>query len=380
MKNDYIVSAFYFPNFHKGDKHNELYHGKGWNEWRLVEQARPRFLNHQMPKVPLWGYEDESDPKVMEKKIEACINYGIDNLIFDWYYYDDGPFLNKCIDEGFLNAKNNRDMKFSIMYANHDWLDIHPLPLAYINDQKCELKGTMKSETFDAAIDYIINHYFICPNYFRLDGGLFLSIYEINKFVATYGGINNAKAAIKRFRNKVEKAGLGKLHLNAIVWGIKILEGESNSTLSGRDLIELGFDSVMSYVWVHEHEIPHFPETEYSEYRKICENDFHVLTKRFEGIPYYPNVTCGWDPSPRANQTDIYENRGYPFMSVLKNNTAKEFKKALLTIKKQLDNSHLKTKFLTINAFNEWTEGSYLEPDTEEKFGKLEAIKSVFKC
>ena len=58
----------------------------------------------------------------------------------------------------------------------------------------------------------------------------------------------------------------------------------------------------------------------------LINNDFDILTKRFEGIPYYPNVTCGWDPSPRANQTDVFVNVGYPFMPVLKNNTPDEFK------------------------------------------------------
>lgn len=379
MDEKYIVSAFYFPNFHVGDKHNEAFHGKGWNEWRLVEQARPRFQGHEQPKVPLFGYEDESDPKVMERKISWCKEYGVNALMFDWYYYDEGPFLNKCLDEGFLKAKNKDDVKFSIMYANHDWLDIHPVPLAYHSSQRCEFKGTMKPESFDAAIDYMIKHYFSQPNYLRVEGGLFLSIYELNKFVATYGGLEGAKEAIKRFRKKIKEAGLGELHLNAIVWGVKILEGESNSSLSGSDLKFLGFDSVTSYVWIHEHAAPGFPTCEYSTYREMCKNDFDVLTKRFEGLPYYPNVTTGWDPSPRANQTDMYEYVGYPFTTVLINNTPEEFKKSLEMVKESLDKSNLKTKLVTINAFNEWTEGSYLEPDTKEKFGKLQAIKDVFK-
>ena len=33
----------------------------------------------------------------------------------------------------------------------------------------------------------------------------------------------------------------------------------------------------------------------------------------------------------------------------------------------------------TINAWNEWTEGSYLEPDTVGGYGKLESIKKIFK-
>ena len=60
------------------------------------------------------------------------------------------------------------------------------------------------------------------------------------------------------------------------------------------------------------------------------------------------------------------------------NNTPAEFEKALRNVKKMLDESDLKTKMFTVNAWNEWTEGSYLEPDTRDGYGKLEAIKKVF--
>ncbi len=378
MSKKYDISAFYFPNFHKGDKHNSIWHGKDWTEWNLMKEAKPRFEGHEIP-VPLWGYEDESDPEVMERKIETAVKYGVNNFLFDWYYYDDGPFLNDCIDSGFLNAKNVNDIKFSLMWANHDWLDIHPLARAYVNNQLMELKGTMKEESFLKGIDYIIDHYFIRENYYRIDGALFLSIYEINKFVSTFGSIERAKDAIKLIRKKVRDKGLGELHLNAICWGVRILAGESAKTIGGKELTEMGFDSVTSYVWTHEHEIKDFPKMEYSEMRKQAKNDFEILSKRYEGIRYFPNVSTGWDPSPRTLQTDSFDNLGYPYMGILVNNTKEEFKKALERIKEELDNSTLEPKMFTINAWNEWTEGSYLEPDTKDGYAKLEAIKEVFK-
>ena len=35
--------------------------------------------------------------------------------------------------------------------------------------------------------------------------------------------------------------------------------------------------------------------------------------------------------------------------------------------------------YLYINAWNEWGEGTYLEPDSKYKFGYLEAIRSIIK-
>jgi hypothetical protein len=86
----------------------------------------------------------------------------------------------------------------------------------------------------------------------------------------------------------------------------------------------------------------------------------------------------GWDPSPRTVQSDIYTNKGYPFTPILEGNTPEAFKEALLKVKDFLDQRKAGPKIFTINAWNEWTEGSYLEPDTLRGMGYLEAIRNVF--
>ena len=100
------IAAYYFPNYHTDDTRNIRALGAGWSEWELVKAAQPRFPGHDQPKVPLWGYTDEKDPKVMAQKIKTASDYGINCFIFDWYMYEDGPFLNRCLDEGFLKAKS----------------------------------------------------------------------------------------------------------------------------------------------------------------------------------------------------------------------------------------------------------------------------------
>jgi hypothetical protein len=95
------------------------------------------------------------------------------------------------------------------------------------------------------------------------------------------------------------------------------------------------------------------------------------------GVPFYPNVTMGWDSSPRTVQSDVYESLGYPFGPVLAGNTPKLFREALKEAKAFLDGRGGR-KILSINAWNEWTEGSYLEPDTVHGMGYLEAVREVF--
>ncbi len=119
------VAAYYFGDYHP-DERNFAEHGPGWTEWNLVKSATPRFPGHHQPRIPLWGYEDESDPRVFEKKIAAATAGKIDAFIFDWYWYKDGPFLQAALTDGYLRASNCRDLKFGVMWANHDWFDIQP--------------------------------------------------------------------------------------------------------------------------------------------------------------------------------------------------------------------------------------------------------------
>src|SRR5438034_366150 len=139
---------------HPGDPRNVKNKGEGWSEWELVKAARPRFPGHRQPKVPQWGYGDESDPSVMAQKIDTAADHGIDAFIFDWYYYDDGPFLDRPIDIGFLQAKNNHRLKFALMWANHDWQEIQPYKRGA--PPKLLFPGRVTPATFEKICDHVI--------------------------------------------------------------------------------------------------------------------------------------------------------------------------------------------------------------------------------
>jgi hypothetical protein len=137
----------------------------------------------------------------------------------------------------------------------------------------------------------------------------------------------------------------------------------------------LGFNSVTSYVWIHHIEMPDFPVTDYHYVRQKM-RDFYQNAATEYGLPYYPNVTMGWDSSPRTVQSDVFDNLGYPFTPTLGGNTPEAFRQGLEDVRAFLQTQP--HKMLNINAWNEWTEGSYLEPDTEYGMGYLEAIRNVF--
>lgn len=371
---DITVACYYFGNYHPGDPRNTKVKGAAWSEWDLVKNAKPRFEGHDQPKVPLWGYQDESKPEVMAQKIDAAAEHGIDAFIFDWYYYNDGPFLDRPIDRGFLRAKNNKRLKFAFMWANHDWIDIHP----YTRGAPAKLlyPGAVTPATFEKIGDHVIKNYFKKENYWRIDGKPYFSFYDLNALVASFGGVDATRTALDQFRQRAKAAKLPGLHLNAVVWGQVILPGEQKVANLESIVEKLGFDSVTSYVWIHHVGLPE-QKTDYNYVRDRYLDYWSRTDQQFK-VPYIPNITMGWDSSARADQSQPFENVGYPFMNTIANNTPANFRTAMEMVKTRLLADPKKLKIVNINCWNEWTEGSYLEPDTVNKMGYLEAVKAVF--
>ena len=375
----YQVAAFYFPGFHP-DPRTGGWHGDGWTEWELTRRARPRFPGHYQPRVPLWGELDESDPATAERQIAAAADHGISAFIYDWYWYADRPFLQGALDRGFLQAANNDRIKFSVMWANHDWMNIFPLKRS--NPPALLESGTVDAQTFRNATDHLIDNYFGHPSYWLVDGAPFLSIYDLRSLVEGLGGIDAAAAALQDLRDRAAAAGFPAIHLNAIGFTLSVLPGEHALPDAAAVIDRLGFDSVTSYVWVHHVGLDSFPTIDYAEYAARAAATWPELARQYSA-PYFPNVTVGWDPSPRTVQSDAYDDLGYTFTPVLADASPDRFRQSLLAARDFLDRSAAPLgggtgKILTINAWNEWTEGSYLEPDSRHGYGFLEAIRDVF--
>ncbi|TVY81147.1 Uncharacterized protein LSUE1_G004445 [Lachnellula suecica] len=372
--NDYIVAAYYFGNFHV-DPRNEAEHGKGWTEWKLTQEATPRFDGHKQPKVPSYGYADESDPAVFATKIDDAVWGSVSALIFDWYYYNDGPFLEAALEEGFLKAPNRGDIDFAIMWANHDWYDIHPANLN--GNPKLQFPGVVTPVTFDKMTTYIVEAYFKQPNYLKIDGCPYFSIYQLYTFVQGMGGSTQAAAALQQFRAKVKAAGFPDLHLNAVTFGIQLLPGDGEPKDLKTMLQVLDVETTTSYVWIHHVQLSTWPATQYNEVAAAYEV-YRANASTELGKPYFPCVSVGWDASPRTNQSEAWLQGAYPYTPVITNNTAQNVGLAMASAKDFLDKSTLTTKMVTVNSWNEWTEGSYLEPDEDNGWDFLNAIWEVF--
>ncbi len=365
------VAAYYFPNWHVEPRNEELY-GPGWTEWELSRRGEPRFPGHQQPKVPLWGYQDEADPRVFAQKVDAAADHGVDVFLFDWYWYGGKPFLQRCLDEGYLRAPNRERIRFACMWANHDWVDLFPAKANHT--QQLRFTGKVSENEWQGLMTQMIT-YFKHPCHWLVDGAPYFSIYELYRFIDSFGGIDGAAAALADFRRTVQAAGFSDLHLNVVMWGIPNLPQERAMDASAALLDKLGVRSVDTYVWVHHVGMDTYPTVDYQRMADAMAAQWPDLLRKY-GRPYHPNVSMGWDSSPRCCPSDKHRNLGYPFTPVYVGNTPERFaaslERAKLAVAGEAD------PVITINNWNEWTEGSYLEPDTVNGMAYLEAVKKVF--
>ena len=363
----YDIAAYVWPAYYHESRFADIGvfpDGKG--EWEAIYNAKPKFDGHRQPRVPLWGYQDESDPKVQEKIINVALEYGVNTFIFDWYWYDNKPFLEDVLNKGFLKAVNNTEMKFYLMWANHT----HNSYLDPKNPDKSQVywRGEVSREIFDGFIDHLINDYFERPNYYKIDGKPVFAIYEVSTFIEGMGGEKQAKEALDGFRKKCIKAGLPGVHIQAILWGNipATLSGTPGDQTKTQDntVKYFGFESLTNYQWCHF--VP--TNQDYQSWGEIATAKYKEFGEF--SVPYFPHVSIDWDPNPR-----------FPVgtQPCVTNVTPAKFEKFLRTAKNYADAHPNQPSLITINAWNEWAEGSYLEPDTKFGYGFLEAVKKVFK-
>ncbi len=355
---EYDVAALVYPGYHpdpRWQKELGIFH-EGIGEWQNVKEAKPKWPGHYQPRVPMWGYEDESDPKVMEKKIEAASSHGVNVFIFDWYWYDGRPFLEGALAKGFLGAKNNEKMHFFLMWANHNFTDVCNNKVSRKND-RVRLSGAVNPEEFRAMTKRAIRLFLSRPNYYRICGKPVFMIYEVGSFVKGMGGMERAAAALRTFDDDCKAAGLGGIHIM----------GDSWWQLRPEHIAALGIESATMYTYAHHVA----PRGDYATWAARGLAKLDAEKARLKGLKaYFAHVSIGWDTNPRYPETirDVVTS------------TPESFEKALRDAKDWCDRNTPPgyPKLISINAWNEWIEGSYLEPDEKHGMGYLEAVRRVF--
>jgi len=350
------VAAYNYPAWHPSPFMEEIF-GKGWTEFDLLRSSGQLFPGHAMPRHPLWGYFNEADPEWAAKEIDLAADYGLDTWMIDWYWHDGAMFYHEQLEEGFLSAPNRDRLKFALMWANHDWKNIFPGTTP--GDSPVILAQRHGEEDTMRAIEYCIERYFSQPNYWRIDGRLVFGIFSLNPFLEAFSE-DGLKRIFDQVRERVLKAGLGEMHL------------QLNGGFAGLEerIHEFGIDSAVPYhcfPWTYFGK----PGRGRTPYGEGCVGSIKMWRDLREQCqtPLLPTCPVGWDDSPRYG--------GNAHVTVQR--TPDQFERLLIAAQRFLAESPPSTpKVVYINAWNEWTEDSYLLPDSTYGYSYLEAVRRAF--
>ena len=349
MRNKYDAKAlaFYLPQFHPIEE-NDIWWGKGFTEWNNVAKAKPQFSDHDQPRFPTeLGYYDLRIPKIQEQQVELAKEYGIHGFCFYYYWFSGKKLLDMPLSS--FMANDNIDFPFSICWANENWTRCWD---GSENEALIEQEHSFEnSMQFLEDIKPIISH----PNYIKVNNKPFLIIYRPEI-------IPEIKTVLAEWRVKAKSWGLEGLYIGAV-----------NSF--GYENEDDGFDSLIEF---HPHSIDAAQVNDYVDvasdfsgnvysYDNVVKN---AITRRelwSKDIILHPGVMMGWDNTARrGNAAHIYYGCNPDVFNYWLNDAVAYARK------------HARDeRFVFINAWNEWAEGTYLEPDL--KYGRqyLQAVKSA---
>lgn len=318
VKTDYNIGVYYFP---------------GWSADQMSRWERQRDFPER---EPVLGWYAEGEPEVADWHIKWAVENGLSFFIYDWYWRDGREQLGAALNQGFLKARYNALMKFAVMWANHKPYSSHT------------------PEQLLEVTDYWLEHYFRRPNYLTIDGKPYVSFFSPGELISNLGSPRATRAALDAMRERAKAAGLSGLHIAAC-------GGTDRPSLEA--LKEAGFDSVTGYNYLRTG-----AAAIHSLYRQFLlgHEDIWQRIHNADVLPCIPLLTVGWDARPwHGPRTE----RKFARQTVC-------FAEGLRRLKAHLDATGGKTAIL--EAWNEWGEGSYIEPNAEFGFGDLEAIRDVF--
>ena len=365
MKQKIDVAAYIWPAYTGKEPRTRMSWPEGIGEWQTIQKTQPKFEGHLWPRKPLLGYADEASPETMRQQIELAVSHGVNVFAYDWYWFDRRPFLEQCLNDGFLKADNNREMKFYLMWANHDAKYLWDRRLSDSDGNTVIWQGKIVREDWEKLCRRWLDQYFTLPNYYKVDGKPLIAIYDIRNFVDSFGGIQSTKQAME-FLETLAKTeySLPGVHFQLIYWNAAAtnLSGVDSSVKDENQAFLLPFSSITHYQFVHFTDI----DRDYDIVAEDVCREWSRLEKEVP-FPYYPHVSIGWDNNPRF--LTLRPN-------ILRNNTPEAFERLL---RKAKENAEVhRVPMVTVNSWNEWTEGSYLLPDDLYGYGYLEAVKRVF--
>ena len=254
------------------------------------------------------------------------------------------------------------DIDFCLCWANEPWTR------AWDGNTNEVLINQKYGSEFEwkQHIDYLLP-YFCDPRYIKINNMPVFVLYRAESILNCDEMIDywNKKCIEKGFDGIWIVEELNGFQKTVVCQNSKaVLEFQPNYIQNEKTKIEHKFDSLIGKLWCLRHKTS--TTLKIYDYDRVWKKIIRHRKKN-HGKQYYYGAFVNWDNSPRKNKkATIYI--GF---------TIEKFYRYLITLGKKAKNEEENGQFVFINAWNEWAEGAYLEPDTKQKYNYLKAVKEV---
>jgi glycosyl transferase family WbsX len=348
--NDARLIAFYLPQFHPIAE-NDLWWGAGFTEWRNVTRARPNFVGHDQPRQPAdLGYYDLRLNEVYRKQVELAADHGLSGFCFYYYRFGNRKLLDGPIER--LLRPDAPSFPFCLAWANENWTR------RWDGREQDVLIRQVYSEDDDRAALSDLSRFFEHPAYLRINGRPLVLIYRIGLFP-------DIRRTVEIWRDEGRRRGIGEIYVAAIA--------SFEVSLSSDLPVQAGFDAMVEFP-------PHNRRTRPKPCGQIVNSSFRgfvfdyeetalsYMAERPTNMTTFRGVMPGWDNTARKQDEP----------NIFVGSTPGAYRAWLEEAIRQTTRQNSGDERLVfINAWNEWAEGAYLEPDLRWGRAYLEATRQA---
>jgi glycosyltransferase involved in cell wall biosynthesis len=326
--------AFYLPQFHPIPE-NDRWWGKGFTEWTSVVRAARNFRYHHQPRLPTeLGFYDLRVEDTLHEQAELARAYGVHGFCFYYYWFNGKRLLERPLD--LWLRKSGPRFPFCLCWANENWS-------RRWNGSESEV---LMQQTYDpeSALHFIedILPILVDSRYIRVDGAPLVLVYRVNE-------LNDPVGVAQLWRTAALEKGIGRLHLCAV------------QSFGIRDPRPYGFDSAVEFSPPHIDRMLVDPKRIHGinpDFEGYLEDYIAVAMRSVNHPPVdyarYRGLFPRWDNTARC------KSRGHVFI----NDSPKAYGQWLrYLVRETLARRTQQEPLIFVNAWNEWGEGTYLEPD-----------------
>lgn len=364
------IIAFYLPQFHQ-TKENDEWWGEGFTEWTNVKKSEPLFGEHYQPRIPQnEKYYDLLDTSVMKWQTEMAKEYGIYGFCVYHYWSEQGMLLNRPW-ELYLQEKM-LDFPYCFCWANETWTNSWA---TNARNPKVLWEQTYGDEMeWKRHFEYLLP-FFKDERYIKEKNKPLLLIYRperINRLNVMLDYLNDL-AILNGFDGIAFASQQKEFHIDnyddsRFTYKVEYQPNfaEYDCASRYRRIVDGIKSSIIQFVEKYTpYSIPKMRGLVKISYEKVWEA---VIKRQPDDEKMIPGAFVDWDNTPR------YGNKGKVYIGASPDKFKEYLKKQIIHTR----DDYKKDK-LFLFAWNEWSEGGYLEPD--EKWGTeyLKAIKEALE-